>query len=300
MSILVVGSIALDTIETPFGRMDETPGGAAIYFSCAASVFSPVNIVGVVGTDFDFDQINFLKSRNSDFRGIHIQDGKTFRWGGRYHKNPNKRDTLFTHLNVFENFRPEIPDIYKKNELVFLANIDPDLQLQVLRQIESPELIVLDTMNLWIDSKKQVLEEVIHRCNIFILNDEESKDLTGESNVLSAGKKLLQMGPEYLIIKKGEHGAMVINKESYFVTPAFPLENVVDPTGAGDSFAGGFLGYLSTCNDYSLANIKKAVVFGNIIASFTVEDFSFTKLKDLTIENINQRIEKFKAMTKWE
>ena len=300
MSILVVGSIALDTIETPYGKTEDTPGGAAIYFSCAASLFSQVNIVGVVGTDFDFDQINFLKKRKTDFKGIHVQQGKTFRWGGRYHADPNKRDTLFTHLNVFENFKPEIPDIYKKNELVFLANIDPDLQLQVLKQIESPKLVVLDTMNLWIDIKKPVLEEAISKCNIFILNDEEARDLTGELNIISAGKKLLQMGPDCLIIKKGEHGAMVVNDNSYFVTPAYPLEKVVDPTGAGDSFAGGFLGYVSTCTEYSFTNIKKAVVFGNIIASYTVEEFSFKKLTDLTLEDINQRIEKFKEITNWE
>jgi sugar/nucleoside kinase (ribokinase family) len=300
MSVLVVGSVALDTIETPYGKINDTPGGTAIYFSCTASLFTAVNIVAVVGSDFDFNEIDFLKKRRVNFDGLQVKNGMTFRWGGRYHKDMNKRDTLFTKLNVFENFKPEIPENYKKSDYIFLANIDPRLQLEVLEQIRSPKLIILDTMNHWIDNNRSQLESVIRKCNIFILNDQEARELTGETNVLSASVKILKMGPEYLIIKKGEHGAIMLSNDSCFAIPAFPLKNVVDPTGAGDSFAGGFIGYLATCKNHSVNNIKKAIIYGNILASFTVEDFSFKKLINLTMEDVNKRVTLFREMTYWE
>ena len=297
MSVLVVGSVALDTIENQFGKVNDSPGGSALYFSCAASFFSPVNVVGVVGKDFDFNIIDFLKNRNVDLNGIYVEEGKTFRWGGKYHLNINKRDTTFTDLNVFQNFKPTIPKGYQNCEYVFLANIDPELQLQVLDQIKKPKLIVLDTMNFWISSKKNLVEEVIKRSDIIILNDEETWELTENPNLLDAGKQILSMGPTYLIIKKGEHGAVLLGKDSFFTVPAFPVQVVKDPTGAGDSFAGGFVGYLAREKNMGKATLRKAVVFGSVVASFNVEDFSFNRLKKLTDGDMQQRYDKMKEMT---
>jgi sugar/nucleoside kinase (ribokinase family) len=299
MSILVVGSIALDTIETPLGKIADTPGGTAIYFSCTASLFSAVNMVAVVGTDFDFAQINFLKKRGVDFEGLKVEKGKTFRWGGKYHTDLNIRDTLFTELNVFENFDPEIPSSYKESDYLFLANIDPKLQLKVLHQVDSAKLVVLDTMNHWIANQRLSLEEVIPQCHIIIVNDEEARELTGEMHILSAARKILKMGPQYVIIKKGEHGSILLSHDACFTTVAFLLDKVVDPTGAGDSFAGGFIGYLATCKDLSFNNIKKAIIYGNVVASFTVEDFSFKRLVNLTLDEVNKRVALFKQITQW-
>ncbi len=295
MNILVVGSVALDTVETPFGSVDDSPGGSALYFSHAASFFAPVNVVGVVGTDFDMNLIKAGKNRPINFDGVYTEEGKTFRWGGRYHKDPNKRDTLFTDLNVFENFKPQIPLNFRKSEIVFLANIDPNLQLQVLEQIEKPELVVLDTMNFWISGQRPALEDVIRRTNIIILNDEEIKQLTGETNLITGGRKVLDMGPDTVVIKKGEHGAVMLKKDCYFTAPAYPVREVIDPTGAGDSFAGGFVGYLAQKADFSDKEFRKAVIYGTVIASFCVEDFSFKNLVSLTDEHIvviNQEIYK--------
>jgi len=297
MDILVVGSIALDMVETPFGKATDSPGGSALYFSSAASFFAPVNVVGVVGSDFDFNIIDFLKERPVDLDGVYVEDGKTFRWGGRYHANMNQRDTLNTDLNVFENFRPDIPQKYRNSAFVFLANIAPELQIQVLEQINAPKLVVLDTMNFWISGNKDVLMEVIKKVNILILNDEETLELSGKENLLHAGRKILEWGPEYLIIKKGEHGAAMLSKNSYFVAPAFPLDKVIDPTGAGDTFAGGFVGYLAANNNLDEKNIRKAVVNGNVIASFSVEDFSFKKLISLTEDDLNQRLAEYREIT---
>ena len=297
MSILVVGSIALDDIETHQGKVTDSPGGSTLFFSAAASFFAPVNIVGVVGEDFDFSQIDFLKDKNVDFKGLKVEKGKTFRWGGRYHKNVNLRDTLYTHLNVFEKFRPVIPDSYKNSEFVFLANIDPELQLQVLSSIPSPILTVLDTMNFWIDGKRKELEEVIRQVDVLILNDEEIQQLTGVHNIHQGAGKLLEQGLKVLVIKKGENGAIMMTSDDYFSAPAFPVDNVVDPTGAGDCFAGGFVGYLATCSKLSNQNLRKAVAYGSTIASFNVESFSFNKLKDISRQDIEQRMEKFRNIT---
>lgn len=298
MSILVVGSVAFDTIENRFGKVDDSPGGSALYFSTAASLFAPVNVVGVVGTDFDFNILNFLNTRNVDLSGLYAEEGKTFRWGGKYHHDINKRDTTFTHLNVFENFKPNIPEDYKNSDYVFLANIAPDLQLQVLEQISKPKIVVLDTMNFWISSQKDILAEVIKRTDILILNDEETREYTENPNLLEAGKKLLELGPKYLIIKKGEHGAVLLGKSTIFTVPAFPVDIVKDPTGAGDSFAGGFVGYLAKQKIIDEPTLRKAVVIGSIIASFNVEDFSFNRLKDLSLEELQVRIDKLKEITK--
>ena len=294
-----MGSIALDSVETPWGSADDSPGGSALYFSSAASYFAPVNVVGVVGKDFDFKGIEFLRERSVNFDGIDMQDGQTFRWGGRYHTDLNQRDTLFTHLNVFENFNPRIPESYRQSDLVFLANIDPDLQMQVLRQIPRPKLVVLDTMNFWITGKRESLDAVISQTDVLILNDEEARMLTDAGNILTAGRLILERGPRYLIIKKGEHGAVLMHGKSYFSAPAYPVETVVDPTGAGDSFAGGFVGYLAHAGKINEPGMRKAVIYGSTIASFNVEDFSFRRLISLTRGELEERVREFSRITSY-
>jgi sugar/nucleoside kinase (ribokinase family) len=300
MSVLVVGSIAYDTVETPYGKVEDSLGGSALYFSAAASFFCPVNVVGVVGSDFDASKISFLKKREVNFDGLYVESGQTFRWGGRYHEDLNQRDTLFTYLNVFERFQPNIPSQYKKADYVFLANIDPELQMQVLDQIQDPKLVVLDTMNFWISGKRKMLNEVIKRCDILILNDEETRELSDEPNLLRAIEKLTSNeGPKTLIIKKGEHGAVLYNNKRLFFVPAYPLDKVVDPTGAGDSFAGGFVGYLASQNVNDDKTLRKAVVYGSAIASFNVEDFSFNRLIDLKKLDLQKRYQEFKKLTRF-
>lgn len=296
MSILVVGSIALDTIETPNRKADDSPGGSALYFSAAASFFAPVNVVGVVGEDFNFNDISFLKERNVDFSGLVVEKGETFRWGGRYHQNMNQRDTLFTYLNVFETFQPQIPENYKKSRFVFLANIAPELQLNVLEGIPSPQLTILDTMNFWISGRRAALDRVIKQVDVMILNDEEIRELTGVHNINRAAEELLKQGPRVLVIKKGEHGALLITEDDYFMAPAFPVSEVVDPTGAGDSFAGGFVGYLASCPDINKLELRRAVVYGSTVASFNVESFSFERLKAIDKKQIEERVERFREM----
>jgi len=297
MSVLVVGSIAYDSVETPWGNVKDSLGGSALYFSAAASLFCPVNVVGVVGSDFDISKISFLKKRRVNFDGIYVESGETFRWGGRYYADLNIRDTLYTLLNVFENFQPKIPTQYKKAEYVFLANIDPELQLQVLDQIDKPKLIILDTMNFWISGKRKQLDEVIKRCDIILLNDQESREISGKPNVIKATRIISEMGPKVVIIKKGEHGAMLYHENKYFFAPAYPLEKVVDPTGAGDSFAGGFVGYVAKFGKITDEVLKKGVIYGSAIASFNVEDFSFNRLINLKKEDLEKRIKKFKELT---
>ncbi len=299
MQILVVGSIAFDTVETPLASVEDSPGGSALYFSNAAGFFAPVNVVGVVGSDFDLSKIQLANSQSINFDGLYSENGKTFRWGGRYYEDPNKRDTLFTHLNVFEDFQPRIPEGYKESEIVFLANIDPDLQLQVLEQMTNPALVVLDTMNFWISGKRSSLEKVISKSNILIVNDEEIKQLTGVVNVIKGAESVLDMGPDVVIIKKGEHGAVMMSKNSYFSAPAFPVSEVIDPTGAGDSFAGGLVGYLAKNGKFNDSEIRKALIYGSVVASFNVEDFSFKRLVSLTEEDLKQRFEKFKEITNY-
>ena len=299
MSVLVVGSIAYDTVETPFGKVDDSLGGSALYFSAAASLFGPVNVVGVIGSDFDTSKISFLENRHVNFDGMYVDSGKTFRWGGRYHKHMNIRDTLFTYLNVFENFKPQIPEQYRQTEYVFLANIAPELQMEVLDQIKKPKLVVLDTMNFWINGKRQALEEVIKRSDILILNDEEAMDLTDEPGIVSAAHAIIKKGIKTLVIKKGEHGAVLIHEDKFFFCPAYPLSRVVDPTGAGDGFAGGFVGYLAQQKDHSIDSLKRAVVYGSAIASFIVEDFSFNRLIKLKKEDLEYRFEEFGVMTRF-
>ena len=297
MNILVVGSIALDSVETPWGSANDSPGGSALYFSSAASFFAPVNVVGVVGTDFDFKAVDFLRQRSVNFDGIDQQEGLTFRWGGRYHMDLNQRDTLFTDLNVFENFNPKIPEFYRNSDLVFLANIDPDLQMQVLRQIPRPKLVILDTMNFWITGKRKSLDEVIGQTDVLILNDEEARMLTDTGNLITAGRRILERGPKFLIIKKGEHGAVLLHDNSYFSAPAYPLEKVVDPTGAGDSFAGGFVGYIAHAGKIDEPTMRRAIIYGSTVASFNVEDFSFRRLVSLNRKEMEARVDDFSRIT---
>lgn len=299
MSILVVGSIAYDNVETPTGKVDDALGGSTLFFSAAASLFSPVNVVGVVGSDFNKDDLKFLKERDVNFDGLTVEVGKTFRWGGKYHKNMNQRDTLFTDLNVFETFNPTIPEQYKKSEYVFLANIDPVLQLQVLEQIDKPKLVVLDTMNFWISSKRDALEKIIRKSDIIIINDEELMQFTEVDNLISAANKIIELGPQRLVIKRGEYGALLFADGNFFFAPAFPLETVIDPTGAGDTFAGGFVGYLAAKDNIEEKTVRNAVIYGCATASFVVEDFSFLKLENLSHRELEERVEKFKSMMRF-
>jgi sugar/nucleoside kinase (ribokinase family) len=299
MEILVVGSVALDSVETPHGVVRDVIGGSALYFSIAASLFAPVNIVAVVGLDFDLNLIHFGKKRKINLDGIQVVNGKTFRWGGRYNQNYSQRDTLYTHLNVFENFKPVIPEAYRHSQYIFLANIDPQLQLDVLQQIYKPRLVVLDTMNFWISSKLDYLRQIIQKVNILILNDEESRQLSGQDQLQAAGQQILGMGPKYLIIKKGEHGALLFGRHLYFAAPAFPVTTVVDPTGAGDSFAGGFLGYLAQAGKINENTLRKAVIFGSTVASFNVEDFSINRLQHLSHPELLKRIRQFRNITRY-
>ncbi|MCH7753764.1 sugar kinase [candidate division KSB1 bacterium] len=300
MSILVVGSAALDTVETPFGTVEDALGGSAIYFSAAASYFAPVNLVAVVGDDFPKEKIEFLKKKNVDFSGLEVADGKTFRWGGKYGFDLNDRDTLFTHLNVFEKFEPKIPNSYKNSEYIFLANIGPDLQMDVLKQIQSPKLVALDTMNYWIGGDLPALRETLKHVDVLIVNDSEVRQLAYEANLVKASKIVQEMGPKTLIIKKGEHGALLITQDSFFWAPAYPLEFIYDPTGAGDTFAGGFMGYMAKSDDISIDNLKRAVVFGSTMASFCVEKFSLERLENLTEEEIRKRFYEFWQMTNFD
>ncbi len=296
MSILVVGSIAYDSVETPYGKAENALGGSGLYFSAAASLFSPVNVVGVIGSDFDTNALDFLIKRNVNFDGLYTESGETFRWGGRYHSNMNQRDTLYTYLNVFENFQPVIPNQYKNSKYVFLANIDPELQLDVLNQMNNPDLVVLDTMNFWISGKHEELNRVIKKVNILIINDEELQEFTGEHNIYKAAKSIQKMGPAHLVIKRGEYGALLCSKDQLFFAPAYPLEKVVDPTGAGDSFAGGFVGYLASEKKLSPAILKKAIIYGSAAASFTVEDFSLNNLINLTKNDLDERLDFFRKL----
>jgi len=298
VKITVVGSVALDTIKTPFGKIDDALGGSATHFSTAASFFTPINLVGVVGSDFPSEHLDFLSSRNVDISGLEINpEGETFRWEGYYEFDLNTAHTLDTKLNVLSTFEPKIPHDFKNSECVFLANIDPDLQMQVLDQVFSPKLVVLDTMNFWIEHKKDELIQALRKVDIAVMNDAEARELCQTHSLLEASRKILTWGPKTVIIKKGEHGVLMFTENTHFAAPAFPLEDIADPTGAGDSFAGGFLGYLAKSSDLSEPNIRKAVVYGSVMASFNVEDFGLNRMKRLTQEEIEFRYSAFKEIT---
>ncbi len=297
MSILVVGSLALDSIETPFGKVHEVLGGSAVYFSVAARFFSDVSVVGVVGSDFPEEHITFLRDRGIDLGGLHQQEGKTFRWVGRYGYNLNEAQTLDTQLNVFETFRPNIPLQYRHAEYVFLANIDPELQLSVLSQVEKPRVIACDTMNFWIETKLDALIETISKINILIINEAEARELAQEVNLVKACRSILAMGPTTLIIKQGTYGAVMFAENSTFFAPAYPLENTFDPTGAGDTFAGGFMGYLARSGSLDESTLRRAVVCGSTMASYCVEKFSTDRLRTLSCSDIEDRCREFRTIT---
>ena len=300
MSILVVGSVAFDSVETPFGKADNVLGGSATYFSTAASYFSEVKLVAVVGEDFPDEHIDFLKSKGVDVDGLQKMQGKTFRWEGRYDYDLNEAHTLATHLNVFEKFQPEVPEAYRKSSYVFLANIDPDIQWNVLEQVKKPKFVACDTMNFWIEGKPEALKRLLSKVDLFVLNEGEAREFAEEPNLIKASKKILSYGPKTVIIKRGEYGALMFNGGAIFSAPAYPLESIFDPTGAGDSFAGGLMGYLANTDDTSESNIRQAIIFGSVMASFNVEDFSLNRLKTLTLKEIQERYRQFKQLTHFE
>ena len=300
MSILVVGSVAYDTVETPFGKAERVLGGSASFFSVAAALFAPVNLVGVVGSDFGDKQLAAFKGRPIDLEGLERSEGKTFHWQGKYSYDLNARDTIATDLNVFEFFKPRIPASYSTSEIVFLGNIDPLLQLDVLNQVEKPRLVACDTMNFWISGKLEALEKTLARVDVLLINDAEARQLSGEWNIVKAARAIRAMGPRTLVIKKGEHGVLMFSEHGSFAAPAYPLESVFDPTGAGDSFAGGFIGYLAGAENESDETLRRAVIMGSTLASFCVEAFSLDRLLTLTQPEIADRFLLFKRLTHFE
>ncbi len=299
MSILVVGSVAYDSVETPFGRRERVLGGSATYFSTCASYFSKVNLVAVVGEDFADQDRQFLLGRGVDLEGLGTEAGETFHWSGRYQGDMNEAQTLDTRLNVFKAFKPQLPESYRSISTLFLANIDPDLQLQVLDQMEKPALTACDTMNFWIEGKREALLKLLPRLDILLLNEAEARSLAGESNTVRAARVIReQMGPRRVVVKRGEFGVLVCGPDGFFGAPAFPLETVIDPTGAGDTFAGGFIGCLDRDGSADEAAIRRAVAYGTVMASFTVEDFSLDRLKRLEQSELDDRFAAYLATTR--
>lgn len=297
LPVVIVGSVALDSIETPFGIAENVLGGAASYSATAASFFSQVRMVGVVGNDFPQQHLDFFQQRGIDITGLQQISGATFRWNGYYEYDMNQAHTLATHLNVFESFNPEIPANYRDSKYLFLANIDPDLQLHVLEQMTKVKFSMADTMNFWISGKRDSVLEVFKRVNAITINDAEARQLCDTTSLVLAGRQLLELGPELVIIKKGEHGALLFTKNDYFVAPSFPLEEVHDPTGAGDTFAGGVIGYLAATDNISESNLRKAVVYGSVLASYAVEEFSLQRLMNLEPGEVIMRFAEMRRMT---
>lgn len=298
--LLVVGSVALDTVKTPFGEGTDILGGSATYFSTSASFFTSVALIAVVGEDFPQQHVAFLKSRGIDLTGLERRPGSTFRWKGEYTHQLNEAHTLDTKLNVFETFRPKIPEAYRSPDVLFLGNIDPELQLDVLQKVERPGLVACDTMNFWINGKRDALWKVLEKVDVLIINDGEARALGQDSNLVKVAKMVLSRGPKHLIVKRGEYGALMFNEQQIFGAPAFPLEDVRDPTGAGDTFAGGFLGYLTATGNRSSEAMKQAMIFGSVMASFTVESFSLDRLRILDYKEVQERFREFKRLTHFE
>lgn len=297
MSVLVVGTVAFDTIETPTETRERVVGGSAVYFSVAASYFGPVRIVGVVGNDWPQEHTLMLQERGIDTRGLSVEpDGKTFFWKGKYQPNMNDRETLEVHLNVFGTFNPTLPDDFRRSRFVFLANGSPAVQAKVLDQVIGPQLVMADTMDLWIREYRDDLMRLLRRVDGLVMNDSEAKLLTDDENLVRAGHKICKMGPKFVVIKKGEHGAMFFSEHETYVLPAYPTDNVVDPTGAGDSFAGGMMGYLATCREVSAQTLKESLAHGILVASYNVEDFSLEQMKRIRREDIDFRLERYKKM----
>jgi sugar/nucleoside kinase (ribokinase family) len=300
MSILVVGSVALDTIETPFGRAERVLGGSAVFFSAAASLFGKVQVVGVVGEDYPLGELGFLQERGVDLSGIEQQPGESFFWAGRYAFDLNSRVTLETRLGVFASFRPQIPEAFRGARFVFLGNIDPRLQMDVLAQVSSAQLVVCDTMNYWIEGSREALLALLGHVDILLVNDAEARQLSGEYNLLRAARWIQRCGPDFVVVKKGEHGAILFAPDWMFFAPGYPLEEVFDPTGAGDAFAGGFLGYLSGASALDREELRRAVIYGSAAGSYAVERFSVERFKELTALDVAHRVEEFREMTFFE
>jgi len=300
MSVLVVGSVALDSVETPFGTAERVLGGSAVFFGAAASLLCPIRIVGVAGDDYPMDELQFLAERGADLAGIERAPGESFFWAGRYTYDLNSRETLETRLGVFADFHPRIPETFKDSRFVFLGNIDPVLQMDVLEQVRSPELVACDTMNYWIEGSRDALLALLERVDILMVNDAEVRELAEDHNLLRAARWIQERGPEYVVVKKGEHGAILFGPDWVFFVPGFPLEIVFDPTGAGDSFAGGFLGYLASTGSLTADDYRRAMVYGSVMGSFAVESFSVRRFKTLENGEILRRIMEFKEMTAFE
>jgi sugar/nucleoside kinase (ribokinase family) len=299
-AVLIVGSVAIDSVKTPLGEVNDVLGGAAVYSSVAASFFAPPGIVGVVGEDFPSEHVDFLRTRGVDLQGLQVQPGQTFRWKGFYDFDINQAHSLETHLNVFESFRPTLPEVYRDASYVFLANIDPELQLEVLNQVRAPKLTLCDTMNYWIESKREALIKVLSRVDIAFMNDAEARQLCGTFSLVRAAREILSFGPKVVIIKKGEHGAVMFTEDSHFSAPSYPLEEVRDPTGAGDTFEGGFIGYVAMTDDIRETNLRKGIVHGSVLASYNVEDFSLGRMRTLTRDEIDDRYHEFRRIAFFE
>jgi sugar/nucleoside kinase (ribokinase family) len=300
MSVLVVGSVALDSVETPFGKADDVLGGSANFFAASASHLTKVSVVGVVGSDYPMEKLEPLRKRGVDFSGLEKAEGDSFRWRGRYRHDLNSAETLETHLGVFSRFSPKIPEKLRSSPYLFLGNIDPRLQLDVLNQVRKPRLIACDTMNFWIQSRRPELLELLGHVDLVTLNDAEARQLTEKANLVQAAQWIMGRGPRHVVIKKGEHGAFMFTEKSIFFAPAFPLESVYDPTGAGDAFAGGFIGYLAATDDLSEANMRRAVIFGSVMGSFAVEKFSIERLMTVTRGEIDQRMREMRRLVAFE
>jgi sugar/nucleoside kinase (ribokinase family) len=300
MSLLVVGSVALDTVETPFGRAEDALGGSATFFAAAASCFCRVQLVGVIGDDFPQEGVRFLQSRDVDLSGLEQVPGESFRWSGVYSFDLNSRETLDTRLGVFADFKPRIPESFRDADYVFLGNIDPELQLDVLDQIRRPRLVACDTMNFWIEGKREALLELLGRVDLLLVNDSEARELSGDHNLARAARWIHQLGPRYVIIKKGEHGAILFTPTSVFFAPGYPLEEVFDPTGAGDSFAGGLMGSLAMAGSLDDADFRRAVVYGSAMGSFAVERFSVQRFQNISRDEIEDRVQQFREMMVFE
>jgi sugar/nucleoside kinase (ribokinase family) len=301
MSILVVGSVAFDALQTPFGKIDRCIGGSATYFSVAASFFTEVSLVAVVGDDFTEEDASIFKGRNINTDGLQRVGGaKTFFWSGEYGYDLNVAHTRDTQLNVFADFAPRLSEVQKKADVLFLANIHPELQLDVLHQAERPRLVALDTMNLWIATKRAELERVLREVDLVIINEGEVRQFTNEAGLIKGARAILALGPKTLVIKRGEYGVLMVTNDAIFAAPAYPLENVFDPTGAGDTFAGGFLGYLASRAEVHDRELRRAIVFGAVLASFTVEKFSLDRLREITLNDIHERYQDFRALTRFD
>lgn len=300
MSLLVVGSVALDTIETPFGRADDALGGSATFVAAAASIFCPVELVGVVGDDFPMEDLDFLHDRGVDFTGLERKAGESFRWSGVYSYDLNSRETLDTRLGVFGDFKPRIPEAFRDAKWVFLGNIDPVLQLDVLDQVEQPDFVACDTMNFWIEGARDTLMELLGRIDLLLVNDSEARELSGDHNLARAARWIRERGPRYVVIKKGEHGAILFTPDSTFFAPGYPLEEVFDPTGAGDAFAGGFMGHLAQADSLDDGCLRRAVIYGSAMGSFAVERFGVDRFRTLGADDVEERVRRFREMTAFE